>query len=146
MNSNIKRSKQLGMDFSTATNRLKKKILFSLIQRLEEDICFQCGNLIETEDELSIEHKIPWLHKSPDLFWNLENIAFSHLRCNSGAFARKSTKCLRGHEFTADNTYIHPSRKSRVCRMCARDRERKRWHTSNRAEARRERRKKQLVI
>jgi hypothetical protein len=31
---------------------------------------------------LSIEHKQPWEGISTELFWSLDNIAFSHLRCN----------------------------------------------------------------
>lgn len=38
-------------------------------------------------DNFSIEHKIPWLDSDDpvDLFFNLENIDFSHLLCNSAA-------------------------------------------------------------
>lgn len=85
--SNIKKSKQLGMPIGTATNRLKKQILFNLIKKANENFCFQCGAEIENVNELSIEHKIPWLdsEKPLDLFFNLDNIAFSHLSCNAGA-------------------------------------------------------------
>ena len=57
-------------------------ILFDLIQRLGEDVCFECRAKIETIDELSIEHKQPWEGVSVELFWSLDNIAFSHRRCN----------------------------------------------------------------
>jgi len=57
-------------------------ILFDLVKRLDEDICFKCSERIETIDELSIEHKQPWEGVSVELFWALDNIAFSHLRCN----------------------------------------------------------------
>ena len=39
--------------------------------------------VIETPEELSVEHKEPWEGVSVELFWSLENIAFSHLRCNT---------------------------------------------------------------
>jgi hypothetical protein len=45
------------------------------------------------------------------------------------SFAAKNarqTHCLRGHEFTPDNTYIDPSRGERVCRECKRIRDRQR--------------------
>lgn len=45
------------MPFGTASARLKKKIMFMLIKKLGEDICYRCGNKIEDVDELSIEHK-----------------------------------------------------------------------------------------
>lgn len=40
-------------------------------------------------DDLSIEHKAPWLHRDSALFWDLDNIAFSHLACNVNAAMRK---------------------------------------------------------
>jgi len=81
---NMKKAEQLGMAIGTASNRLRKKILFSLIQETNKDTCFQCGEKIETVDDLSIEHKVPWLDsESPvELFFDLDNISFSHLVCN----------------------------------------------------------------
>ena len=84
-NTNKRRTKQLGMNFSTASNRLKKKILFMLVKRLKLDECFQCKNLIVEADDMSIEHKKPWLDEDTRLFWDLGNIAFSHKGCNSSA-------------------------------------------------------------
>jgi uncharacterized protein YdaU (DUF1376 family) len=46
--------------------------------------------VIETADELSIEHKLPWEGVSVKLFWSLDNIAFSHLRCNRNHRYHKS--------------------------------------------------------
>lgn len=79
---NKKKSEQLGMPFGTANQRLRKIILFNLVQETQKDNCFQCGKKIENIDNLSIEHKIPWLDNSAELFWKLDNIAFSHLKCN----------------------------------------------------------------
>lgn len=76
-----KKSALLGMNFGTASNRLRKLIMFDMMGRLDEDTCFRCGTKISTPDELSIEHKLPW-QKNVELFWDLTNIAFSHLRCN----------------------------------------------------------------
>ena len=83
-NTNKIRHIQLGMPFGTAQNKLRKAIMFQMIQRVSLDVCFQCGKKIETIDELSIEHKIPWMNSyNPiKLFFDLDNIAFSHLRCN----------------------------------------------------------------
>lgn len=84
---NKKRHLQLGMPYGTANNKLRKAIMFQMIQRAGLDICFQCGKKIETIGELSIEHKESWLDKedAKELFFDLDNIAFSHLKCNSGA-------------------------------------------------------------
>lgn len=70
--------------------------MFQLIQRLGEDVCFQCGRAIESVDDLSVEHKVPWLHADQELFWDLGNIAFSHLRCNIGAKRPTNNKTKNG--------------------------------------------------
>jgi hypothetical protein len=94
MNSNNrKKSQQLGINFSTATHRLKKLVMFDLVQKTFQDTCFRCGQKIKFPDELSVEHKEAWLD-SPnpvDLFFNLNNLAFSHLTCNT-ASARRTNK------------------------------------------------------
>lgn len=88
---NQKKADQLDMPYGTAYARLRKQVMFNLIQLCNLDICFQCGTSIDSLDDMSIEHKVPWLDsKSPrDLFFDLNNIAFSHLKCNVGA-ARKT--------------------------------------------------------
>lgn len=80
--SNARKSALLGMPHGTASYRLRKMILFNLLQKHGENVCFKCSQLIETEKELSIEHKQPWEGVSVELFWSLDNIAFSHRSCN----------------------------------------------------------------
>jgi hypothetical protein len=80
--SGARKSAFLGMPHGTAGNRLRKLILFDLLRRHGENVCFKCSKEIEAAGELSIEHKRPWEGVSVELFWSLENIAFSHLRCN----------------------------------------------------------------
>ena len=77
-----RKSASLGMPHGTACNRLRKMVLFDVLRRHRENVCFKCEELIETAEELSIEHKEPWEGVSIELFWSLDNIAFSHLRCN----------------------------------------------------------------
>jgi hypothetical protein len=79
---------QLGMPRGTAANRLRKLILFDVLQRHKENICYRCGLEITSADELSIEHKQPWEHVDVKLFWDLKNISFSHLGCNCAAARR----------------------------------------------------------
>jgi hypothetical protein len=81
--SNARKSAFLGMSHGTACNRLRKMVLFDLLRRHGENVCFKCSKEIETAGELSIEHKRPWEGVSVELFWAMENIAFSHLRCNT---------------------------------------------------------------
>jgi HNH endonuclease len=73
----------LGENFSTATARLKRNLMFQMAQRLGLDSCFRCHNSIQTAEEISVDHKEPWLYVSKELFWNLNNLAFSHKRCNT---------------------------------------------------------------
>lgn len=96
--SNEKKSNTLGMSHGTACNRLRKNILFSLLTKLNENVCFRCGKTIVSVDELSIEHKQPWEGISADLFWDLDNIAFSHLGCNSAAGRRPMKKYFTEEE------------------------------------------------
>ena len=79
---NERKDATLGMSHGTASNRLRKNILFNLLCKLNENVCFKCTQKINNVDELSIEHKLPWEGISAELFWDLNNIAFSHVRCN----------------------------------------------------------------
>lgn len=75
-------AEQLGMPHGTANHRLRKNILFHLLLKHGENICVRCEQTIETVDDLSIEHIKPWEAISVELFWDLNNIAFSHIGCN----------------------------------------------------------------
>lgn len=85
-----KRARQLGMNPSTAVGRLRKMVLFNRIKRVGEDVCYRCGEKITNVKDLSLDHKIPWLDNDTTLFWDLDNIAWSHCNCNS--LARRTTK------------------------------------------------------
>jgi len=85
------KSEQLGMSHSTANNRLKRNIMFDLICKSNKNVCFRCGKQMTAED-WSIEHKEDWLHNSIELFWSLDNIAFSHKSCNYAAAKRPNKK------------------------------------------------------
>jgi len=87
---NAKKTEQLGMPYGTASGRLLKRLLLRMAQDLHRDMCFRCGKRIETVEEFSIEHKKDWLDVSVDLFWDLDNIAFSHRVCNVAASKRDS--------------------------------------------------------
>lgn len=121
-NYNDKKERQLGMKPGTATGILRKRLLFSLAQRLSLDVCFHCQTKISSPEEFSIEHKTPWLdsEKPIDLFFNLDNIAFSHLRCNSRA-ARKPHK-----------KYFTPEERLEATRKGKRESEKRRYTTTKR--------------
>jgi hypothetical protein len=94
---NARKSEQLGMPFGTANGKLRKIILFDLVKRFDLNGCYRCGGPIEIIEEFSIEHKKAWLDVDPDLFWDLDNIAFSHLNCNVSArrVVNRATVCFR---------------------------------------------------
>jgi hypothetical protein len=73
---------QLGLSTGVARNRLIRFILFDFVQRLFLHLKQVSSPKIEQVEELSIEHKQPWLDIDPILYWDLTNIAFSHLACN----------------------------------------------------------------
>lgn len=124
------------MPYGTANARLRKKLMFHLLERLGETSCFRCGGEM-TEETLSIEHKEPWLHVSLDLFWELDNVTFSHVRCNiSAARKNRSEYCPQGHPMSGDNLRVVKTDGSRQCRECSRIR----WHRLGLAEKRRKRR------
>jgi len=89
-----KKTKQLGMNPSTASNRLKKNLLFEFAKRLDMHWCYQCGAEIEDCDDFTIEHKTPWLHSEDPrgLFFDIDNIAFSHKSCNYKAARNRQGK------------------------------------------------------
>ena len=81
----------LGENFSTAANKLRKAIMFSLIQELNRDICHRCTLKIDSISELSIEHIESWqsAEDPSESFYDLKNISFSHLKCNIRAVHRE---------------------------------------------------------
>lgn len=82
-----KKTKQLGMNPSTASNRLKKLLLFSFAKKLKVNWCYQCGSEITRASRMTVEHKKPWLDSNDPAkhFFDLDNIAFSHASCNYAA-------------------------------------------------------------
>ncbi len=110
-----KKASQLGMNPSTASGALKKALMFHLVVRCGMDICYQCKEKIETSKELSVEHKVPWLDSADPvgLYFDLDNIAFSHLSCNARA-ARTPSKGQKSDHGTANRYTTHGCR----CTLC----------------------------
>jgi hypothetical protein len=81
--SNKRAVETLGMSHGAACNRLRKMVLFRQLTKYGDNVCVRCGQKIENIEELSIEHIKPWEGISAELFWDLDNVAFSHLRCNT---------------------------------------------------------------
>lgn len=87
-----KKSEQLGMNAGTASHRLTKDILFQFVVSGGHK-CYRCGEELQ-RDNFSIEHKEPWLDSGNpvQLFFDLNNIAYSHLSCNVSAARRTNKK------------------------------------------------------
>ena len=67
-------------------------ILFMLVRRLKLEMCYRCEKPIVTYQDLSIDHKKAWQGRDVRRFWDLGNIAFSHIGCNSGAASKGKKK------------------------------------------------------
>lgn len=88
MNSESKKNaKKLGVSLGTASSILKKRLLFCFVKKLGLDICYRCEKKIIDITKFSIEHKKGWrFAENPrKIFFDLDNIAFSHISCNSRA-------------------------------------------------------------
>ena len=91
-----RKTKQLGINPGTATHRLLKDILFDFVIKSEHR-CHRCNGEL-TRESFSIEHITPWLDSDnpTELFFSLDNIAYSHLKCNVGARRRYSVPIPHG--------------------------------------------------
>ncbi len=135
--SNAEKTRLLGMPFGTANNRLRKMLLFDLVtaspgrRRVSALKCYRCDEEIGSIEDFSIEHKESWMSAEDPVraFFDLDNIAFSHISCNVGAANREKTHCLNGHEYTDDNVWVQADG-SRICKACGKDRV-KRFHIAH---------------
>jgi len=73
----------LGIDYGTARARLTKLIMYDQARRLNMLNCYRCGQHIDDVNDFTIDHKQHWLRVSVELFYDMDNIAFSHHSCNS---------------------------------------------------------------
>ncbi len=91
-----KKKIQLGMNPSTASGRLVKDLLWDLIKKTDQYHCCKCG-LEMSRDSFSIKHIIPWLDSDDPvkLFFDLENIYFSHHSCNVSDRRTNVKECER---------------------------------------------------
>jgi len=127
---NRKATETLGMPQGTASGRLRKMLLFRQLKKHNENICVRCNKAIDAVEELSVEHIKPWEGISADLFWDLDNVAFSHMRCNvRGKSLAASPLRIAGPEGTAwcsscedflpvDKFYENKTRWHGYCNKC----------------------------
>jgi hypothetical protein len=110
----MKKQQQLGINPGTAAHRLVKDLLFRFVEK-SGCVCHRCGKPLVRED-FSIDHKIPWLDSDDPagMFFDIENIAYSHRTCNYGA-ARKGNKiCSTKEDRLSRNAEIERQRWSLI--------------------------------
>lgn len=104
MPTNTKKSAILGEPAGTANAKLRKSLLFALAGRLELLNCYRCEEPIEGIEEFSIDHMDAWqgAENPRQTFFDVENIAFSHLICNIKAAGR-----IKAHATNTDRNHAH---------------------------------------
>jgi hypothetical protein len=138
---NHRRSELLGMPFGTACNKLRRMVMFDILQRHEENVCFKCGRIIVKFEDLTLEHKEAWQGGGPTLFWDLNNIAFSHRQCNmpTGVVRREiidgALWCSNCKQYKTISCF-HRERKQRtgyalICKDCSNSKRRQVKATGN---------------
>ena len=130
------KSEQLGMPFPTACARLRRIVMFQLLRELRRTVCFRCGGEMSVAD-FSLDHKLDWMDQDPELFWDVTNIAFSHVRrnvpgrpawrarraekiawCGPGmAWCKLHRGCAPLDQFGSD--IAQPERRALNCKVCA---------------------------
>lgn len=98
---------RLGMNPGTARHQLVQSLLFDMAKQLGRAICHRCQKAIESVEEFSIDHKKNWLYADDPkgVFFDLDNIAFSHARCNvmaRGQVVRLGRSGYKGVSWTQD--------------------------------------------
>jgi predicted glycosyltransferase len=79
-----RKNEVLGQSIGTASRRLDRKLLFYLAKKAGMGNCYRCGNPILSLKNFSVDHKIDWINSGNpiELYFDENNIAFSHLSCN----------------------------------------------------------------
>lgn len=128
-----KRNELLGMNHTVAMKRLYRMLILRYMQFHGHDSCFKCGKKIENIETLSIEHKEPWFNSADPVktFWDMDNLAFSHIRCNTREGGHRSKGRTEGMEwcsrckqflpvdhFTAWNNGVQRRSVSSYCTKC----------------------------
>ena len=83
-----RKAELLGMPVGTAERQLRKAIIHELARQCGRNICRWCRLEIEEPDELAITHVEDW-EESPDLYFDLGNVALSHASCAADRGGRR---------------------------------------------------------
>lgn len=99
----------LGEKLSTAKSRLNKLIMFELAQKCGMGTCFRCGEVIDNVEDFTIDHKESWLLNDDPAayFYSMENIAFSHAKCNYEAGVQTYVNNCRNMVKEESSLYVY---------------------------------------
>lgn len=86
----------LSINPGTASNRLVRDLLFAFVKKAGCP-CYRCGGEL-TRETFTIDHKKPWRRdpNADELFFDLNNIAFSHAVCNNAAARKVLPRSVHG--------------------------------------------------
>lgn len=140
-NKHQRRAEQLGMSYGNASSKLRKQLLFRYVVDAGDNLCFGCGQEITNIDDLSVEHIQPWENRNVDLFWDLDNIAFSHIKCNKPHAYRSRDKneqgqlrCTKCKEYKDEQEFSlrssRPTQKHSHCKSCRKEADKRQSHTA----------------
>lgn len=90
------RKRKLGMSHGRACHIIRKEMMFLLIKEAGRDMCYRCGEPILQSSDMSFDHKVSWEHSNnpKELFFDLDNIAFSHRLCNALSADRSRSRVV----------------------------------------------------
>jgi hypothetical protein len=83
-----RKAELLGMPVGTAERQLRKAVIHELAKQCGRNICRWCRLEIEEPNELAITHVEDW-EESPDLYFDLGNVALSHASCAADRGGRR---------------------------------------------------------
>jgi hypothetical protein len=100
----IAKTAKLGMSFGTARARLERDILYALAVQAGH-VCHRCAGPLD-RSTFSVEHKTPWMQADDPkaAFFSLENVAFSHLRCNTAEMIERRRSPIPAQQRRRDYT------------------------------------------
>lgn len=100
----------LGMPLGTARNRLVNSVIRRLAVLAGVATCHRCGEALESDEDISMDHVKDWFQKENGiaLFFDPENVAFSHKKCNYLSRKSQPKSGFRGVSHTP--TYKKPYR------------------------------------
>jgi len=116
--------KRFGIAVSTARYQLLKNLLFKFLLETGKNSCFRCGETMTSKD-FTLEHIKPWAwdNNALELFMDINNISFSHFRCNAGNTRTNSERAKKGHISMRKHTDTHAT-----CSLCGQNKERKEFN------------------